>query len=197
MKVPVLIALALSFNSLAIPAFAEKPAKKLNVLFLGNSFTARHDVAGLVEKILEEGDPATDVQVQRVIYGGQNMFKHSTYYFSQSFIEQSTLSNKQINERIATLREFLKSDAPPNPEEWQQHQAALGKSYPFAKIHSHIASAIKNHEALLGIILRQSGTTWSCRVGEMCRISRIRRMSAMRQSLLRLRKHRVPTSFCI
>ncbi|MEO2041930.1 MAG: hypothetical protein ABGW79_08730, partial [Pirellulales bacterium] len=63
MKVSVLIALALSFNALAIPAFAEKPAKKLNVLFLGNSFTARHDVAGLVEKILEEGDPTTDVQV--------------------------------------------------------------------------------------------------------------------------------------
>ncbi|MEO2040763.1 MAG: hypothetical protein ABGW79_02805, partial [Pirellulales bacterium] len=129
--------------------FAEKPAKKLNVLFLGNSFTARHDVAGLVEKILEEGDPTTDVQVQRIIYGGQNMFKHSTYYFSQSFIEQSTLSNKQINERIAKMKEFIKSDTPPNPEEWQQHQAALGKSYPFAKIHSHIASAIKNHEALL------------------------------------------------
>ena len=134
---------------LAIAFTAPGSATELKILFLGNSFTARHDVAGLVEKILEEGDPATDVQVQRVVYGGQNMFKHSTYYFSQSFIEQSNLSNKQINERIATMREFLKSDAPPNPEEWQQHQAALGKSYPFAKIHSHIASAIKNHEALL------------------------------------------------
>ena len=134
---------------LAIAFTAPGSATELKILFLGNSFTARHDVAGLVEKILEEGDPATDVQVQRVIYGGQNMFKHSTYYFSQSFIEQSTLSNKQINERIATMKGFLKSDAPPNPEEWQQHQAALGKSYPFAKIHSHIARAIKNHEALL------------------------------------------------
>ena len=47
------------------------------------------------------------------------------------------------------MKEFVKSDTPPNPEEWQQHQAALRKSYPFAKIHSHIARAIKNHEALL------------------------------------------------
>ena len=107
MKVSVLIALTLSLNCLAIPAFADEPAKKLNILFLGNSFTARHDIAGLVERILEEGDPATDVQVQRVIYGGQNMFKHSTYYFSQSFIEQSTLSNEQINDRIARMKEFL------------------------------------------------------------------------------------------
>ena len=139
----------IAITFLAVASAHPTSAKTLNMLFLGNSFTARHDVAGLVEKILEEGDPATDVQVQRVIYGGQNMFKHSTYYFSQSFIEQSTLSNKQINERIATMKEFVKSDTPPNPEEWQQHQAALGKSYPFAKIHSHIARAIKNHEALL------------------------------------------------
>lgn len=150
MKVAVLIALALSFNSLAIPAFAEKPAKKLNVLFLGNSFTARHDIAGLVERILEEGDPATDVQVQRVIYGGQNMFKHSTYYFSQSFIEQSTLTNERINDRIATMKEFLKSDTAPNPEEWGQHWASLGKTdVSFASIHNHIKKAIKNHEVLL------------------------------------------------
>ena len=33
MKVSVLIALTLSFSSLAIPAFAEEPAKKLNILF--------------------------------------------------------------------------------------------------------------------------------------------------------------------
>ena len=38
------------------------------------------------------------------------------------------------------------------------------------------------------IIPRQSGTTLFCRVGEMYRISQIRRMNAMRQSLLRLRK---------
>ena len=139
------IAITFLAAALAHPASAQM----LNMLFLGNSFTARHDIAGLVERILEEGDPTTDVYVQRVIYGGQNMFKHSTYYFSQSFIEQSTLTNEQINGRIARMKEFLKSDNPPNPEEWGHHQAALGKSYPFAKIHSHIASAIKNHEALL------------------------------------------------
>ena len=37
MKVSALVALALSFNSLAIPAFAEKPAKNLNVLFADQS----------------------------------------------------------------------------------------------------------------------------------------------------------------
>ena len=150
MKISVFIALTLSFNCLALPAFAEKPAKKLNMLFLGNSFTARHDIAGLVEKILEEGDPTTDVQVQRVIYGGQNMFKHSTYYFSQSFIEESKLTEDAIAHRIETMKEFLKSDTAPNSEEWDKHWASLGKTdVSFTSIHSHIKKAIKNHETLL------------------------------------------------
>ncbi len=139
------IAIPLLTIALTVPG----SAAELRILFLGNSFTARHDIAGLVKEILEEGDPTTDVQVQRIIYGGQNMFKHSTYYFSQSFIEQSTLTNKQINDRIATMKEFLKADTAPNLDEWQQHQAAVGKSYPFAKIRGHIANAIKNHEVLL------------------------------------------------
>ncbi len=135
---------------LAVASAAPSSAEELNILFLGNSFTARHDIAGLVEQILEEGDPTTDVQVQRVIYGGQNMFKHSTYYFSQSFIEQITLTEETIAQRIATMKGFLKSDTAPNPEEWKQHWAALGKTnVPFADIHKHIARAIKNHEVLL------------------------------------------------
>ena len=135
---------------LAVASAAPSSAEELNILFLGNSFTARHDIAGLVEQILEEGDPTTDVQVQRLIYGGQNMFKHSTYYFSQSFIEQSTLTEETITQRIATMKGFLRSDTAPNPEEWKQHWAALGKTnVPFPDIHKHIAKSIKNHETLL------------------------------------------------
>lgn len=130
----------------AIPTSADE----LKILFLGNSFTARHDIAGLVEKVLEEGDPNTDVQVHRVIYGGQNMFKHSTYYFSQSFIEQSTLSDETIRKRIETMRSFLQSGIAPNPEEWSRHWSSLGKkNVPFADIHKHINKAIKSHELML------------------------------------------------
>ncbi len=140
------IAITFLAAALAHPASAQM----LNMLFLGNSFTARHDIAGLVERILEEGDPTTDVQVQRVIYGGQNMFKHSTYYFSQSFIEESRLTEDAIARRIETMKGFLKSDTAPNPEEWDKHWASLGKTdVSFASIHSHIKKAIKNHESLL------------------------------------------------
>ncbi|HBV63569.1 MAG TPA: hypothetical protein DEF45_11155 [Rhodopirellula sp.] len=151
-----ILRIAIAF--LAVASAVQSSAKELNILFLGNSFTARHDIAGLVEQILEEGDPTADVQVQRVIYGGQNMFKHSTYYFSQSFIEQSTLTEKTITQRIATMRGFLNSDTAPNPDEWNQHWAALGKTnVPFADIHKPITRAIKNHEALLR---NNPGTEW-------------------------------------
>ncbi len=52
---------------LAIALALPSPAKELNILFPGNSFTARHDIACLVEQVLEEGDPTVDVQVHRVI----------------------------------------------------------------------------------------------------------------------------------
>ncbi len=154
-----LIPLALILLLFPFPASAaEEAAKEINILFLGNSFTARHDIAGLVEQVLEEGDPTTDVQVQRVIYGGQNMFKHSTYYFSQSYIELSTLTEEMINERIATMKGFLEFDTPPNPEEWDQHWASVGKTdVSFSGIHDHINKAIKNHQALLQ---DNPGTTW-------------------------------------
>ncbi|MEM6279424.1 MAG: hypothetical protein AAF733_08105 [Verrucomicrobiota bacterium] len=121
-----------------------------NILFLGNSYTNRHDLPDLVEAILEEGDPETNINVSRVIYGGQNMFKHSTYYFSQSFLEQSSISEEQIRERIEKMKGFLKSETAPNEEEWNRHWAAVGKNnVPFRGIHNHIERAIANHEALL------------------------------------------------
>ncbi|HAY78503.1 MAG TPA: hypothetical protein DCY79_01710 [Planctomycetaceae bacterium] len=142
--------LRIAITFLAVASAVPSSADELKILFLGNSFTARHDIAGLVEQILEEGDRTTDVQVQRVIYGGQNMFKHSTYYFSQSFMEQSTITQETITQRIAAMRQFLESDTAPNPDEWNRHWSSVGKTnVRFAGIHKHISRAIQHHEALL------------------------------------------------
>ncbi|MEM9016757.1 MAG: hypothetical protein AAGC68_07065, partial [Verrucomicrobiota bacterium] len=145
------IIIALAFlNGLPIFSPAEERTKQTSILFLGNSYTARHNIPDLVETILEEGDPSTDIQTERVIYGGQNMFKHATYYFSQSVLEQSTITEETIRERIAAMKGFLESDTAPNPGEWDTHWAAVGKKdVPFAEIHKHIRNAIKRHEGLL------------------------------------------------
>ena len=121
-------------------------AKDVHMLFIGNSYTNRHNQPDLVERVLEEGDPATDYKMSRVIYGGQNMFKHSTYYFSQTFIEQATISDDEIRTRIARMQSLLNSDSAPDPAEWNEHWAALGLTegqMKFVDIHRHIRAAIK------------------------------------------------------
>lgn len=124
---------------------------EVNILFLGNSFTYRHELPNLVETVLEEGDPETNINVTRVTYGGQNMFKHSTYYFSQSFIEQSTITNEEIAARIEKMKALLESEQPPNPDEWIAHSKSLhdGAVPEFADIHKQIKRAIQGHEQLL------------------------------------------------
>ena len=127
-------------------------ADEVNVLFLGNSYTNRHNQPDLVKRVMEEGMPDTDYRMSRVIYGGQNIFKHSTYYFSQTFIEQATISDEGIRTRIAKMEALLESDQAPDPEEWETHWMSLGNKrgqVQFADIHRQIRSAIKNHEALL------------------------------------------------
>ena len=79
----------------------------LNILFIGNSFTARHNVNHLVEEIIREGKPGLDIYTQKIIYGGQSLFQHKEYYFSQTFIEQSTITDTEINRRIAAMDSLL------------------------------------------------------------------------------------------
>ena len=126
-------------------------AKEVNVLFIGNSFTSRHNQPDLVERVMEEGEPSNDYQMSRATYGGQNMFKHSTYYFSQSFIEQATISDAEILSRIAKMKTMLESDQAPKPSEWKTHWSSLDepREMKFADIHRHIRTAIKRHEDLL------------------------------------------------
>lgn len=127
-------------------------AKDVEVLFLGNSYTNRHNQPDLVERVMEEGDPDTDYRMSRVIYGGQNMFKHATYYFSQTFIEQATISDAEIRARIVAMEALLESDQAPDVDEWEAHWMSLGSKrgqVKFADIYKHIRSAIKNHKALL------------------------------------------------
>lgn len=124
--------------------------KELNILFIGNSFTFRHDLDQLVKKVFEEGHPECDVQVKRVVYGGQNMYKHSTYYFSQSFLEQSTIADEEIISRIRKMEAFLRQESA--PDGWEHFQMTVRpdrKLEAFSDIHKNIKKAIRDHEQLL------------------------------------------------
>lgn len=113
-------------------------ARDVNILFIGNSFTFRHNLPELVKQVFEEGQPDLTVNVERVVYGGQDMFRHSTYYFSQSFIEQSTITDETITGRIKKMEGLL------------DLKTSLG-------ILNNIQGAIRNHQKLLK---NNSKTRW-------------------------------------
>jgi hypothetical protein len=50
--------------------------KKLEVLFVGNSFTACHNLAQVVKTLAEAGDPTLSFNVTTVIYGGRRLVDH-------------------------------------------------------------------------------------------------------------------------
>jgi len=129
---------------------------EINILFLGNSFTFRHELPDLVKTVVEEGQPGLTVNARRITYGGQNMFKHYTYYFSESFLEQSTISNETIENRIRQMEGFLALKNDP-PEFVDYHKG--GKPAKFSDIHKNIKGAIKNHKKLLE---ENPRTKWDC-----------------------------------
>lgn len=50
--------------------------KTLNVLFIGNSFTACHDLSRVVKAMAEAGDPDLCFDVTTVLYGGRRLVDH-------------------------------------------------------------------------------------------------------------------------
>ena len=54
----------------AAPARQAAEQKTLNVLFIGNSFTACHNLAQVVKAMAEAGDPTLRFDVTTVLYGG-------------------------------------------------------------------------------------------------------------------------------
>lgn len=123
-------------------------AEEINMLFIGNSFTFRHDLNLLVKQVFEEGKPDLTVNTQRVVFGGMDMFHQSTYYFSQTFIEQATIDAETIRARIRTMEGFLKLDAP--PEEFTRFWKVIrGRPRVPEFPRGNIERAIRNHKKLL------------------------------------------------
>jgi hypothetical protein len=94
-------------------ARAEPPitsaTREVHVLFLGNSFTARHNLAQLVKSMVEAGNPNCKFNVTTVIYGGRTPADHWRLY-SQNFVNLSTLTVEQEQAAIAALEKAVEAD---------------------------------------------------------------------------------------
>ena len=120
---------------------------KINILFVGNSFTARHNLHLLVEELVHEGKPTWEIYTERVIYGGQSLFQHTEYYHSHTFIEQSTITDSAINARIAVMDTLLNVSELPAEyiHFWDNVRQKPVRDWPV----DNINTAIERHESLL------------------------------------------------
>ena len=78
----------------------------LNVLFIGNSFTARHNLAQLVKTMAEAGNPGLKFNVTTVIYGGRTLRDHWRLG-TQNFVKISTLSAADERATIKSLEDAI------------------------------------------------------------------------------------------
>jgi len=147
MKQRLIITISIAMLSLASSGLKAQEEETINMLFIGNSFTFRHDLNLLVEEIVHEGKPNLNIYTERSVYGGQSMFQHAEYYFSQTFIEESTIEDAEIERRIAEMENLLALTEV--PEEfvhfWEDIRGQATQEFP----KSNIENAIKRHRDLL------------------------------------------------
>jgi hypothetical protein len=83
--------------------------KKLNVLFIGNSFTAGHNLAQVVKAMAEAGDPDLSFDVTTVIYGGRRLVDHWRLG-TPNFVKISTLTAEEEQATVKSLEEMIAKD---------------------------------------------------------------------------------------
>lgn len=133
-------------------------SEEINILFIGNSFTAWNELPQLVKQVAEEGNPGLTVNVEKVIGGGQSMFTHWNYFKSHTYLEMSTVSDETIRQRIAHMRELEALDE--LPIEYTNYPDSIGRNGrmpPLQNFKNVLGWSIKRLERLLD---RNPRTKW-------------------------------------
>jgi len=98
-----------SLSSAAAPSRQAPPQKKLNVLFIGNSFTACHNLAQVVKALAEAGDPTLDFDVTTVLYGGRRLVDHWRLG-TANFVRIAELTPGEEQATVKSLEEMVAKD---------------------------------------------------------------------------------------
>tara|TARA_R110002049_G_scaffold285698_1_gene466759 strand:- start:173228 stop:174199 length:972 start_codon:yes stop_codon:yes gene_type:complete len=95
----------LSLSMISFETSAAEP-ETLRVLFVGNSYTGRHNLSKVVESMAEAGQPGLDVEVTAVIYGGRRLVDHWRLG-TQNIVSQYRVSPDQVKATIAKLKQTV------------------------------------------------------------------------------------------
>lgn len=83
--------------------------ESLNVLFIGNSYTARHNLADVVKALAEEGNPKLSFNPTTVIYGGRTLADHWAMS-TQNVVSLHSLTEDRQKSTVASLESTLEKD---------------------------------------------------------------------------------------
>jgi hypothetical protein len=98
-----------SVSPAAEPLHQATKQKKLNVLFIGNSFTAQHNLSQLVKAMAEAGDPTLRFDVTTVIYGGRRLVDHWRLG-TPNFVRIAELTAGEEQATVKSLEEMIAKD---------------------------------------------------------------------------------------
>lgn len=104
-------------------------AEELNVLFIGNSYTARHNLADVVKEMAEAGNPGLTFKTTSVIYGGRTLKDHWRLG-TQHIVNQHVVTKKEIQTTVEALQEAVKDPKDRYAPAGLKRQSALLKNFP-------------------------------------------------------------------
>ena len=86
---------------------ASAKRRTMEVLFIGNSYTARHNLASIVKRFAEAADPQLDFKPTQVIYGGRTLKDHWRLG-SQHIVSRDRTTAAEVKETIDQLEAAAK-----------------------------------------------------------------------------------------
>ena len=95
------------------PSVRAAEPKTLNALFIGNSFTGRHNLSQLVKAMAEAGNPGLRFEVTTVIYGGRTLKDHWRLG-TQNFVRLAEITPTEVQATIQSLEETMARDPKDN-----------------------------------------------------------------------------------
>lgn len=104
---------------------AEAPTPQ-SFLFIGNSFTFRHDMRDVFAALAKEGNPAQPLTSEMVVYGGRDLFRHYEIFKSQDFLRLGSLTDAELRQSIDKMRERAQPGKEPDfyAEYWKNIDSA-------------------------------------------------------------------------
>lgn len=117
----------LLFSAATHTAFAAKKSS-VNVLFIGNSYTARHNLANVVKEMAEAGNPGLTFKTTSVIYGGRTLKDHWRLG-TQHIVNQHAVTGAEIKATVEALEEAVKDPKDKYAPAGLKRQSALLKTY--------------------------------------------------------------------